>query len=71
MALVTGKYSLKAVIVGDSDVLKMHFSIQIAGVFDRDRVSIDAYIPDHPVDFMIYNKVGRIAICNNSKSIVH
>ena len=64
---------LKAVIVGDSDVLKTIFLIQIAGRYDRDRVGtfLTAHMQDHLMDFMIYNEVGEIAIWNTCKFIAH
>jgi len=62
---------LKAVIVGDADVLKTHFLMQTADCFDRDRLSTYLNVPDRMVDFMICNRVGEIAIWNTSKFIAH
>jgi len=59
--------NLKAVIVGDSDVLKVHFLKQTAGLYERELANTYLYMQDHLVYCELYNKAVDLAIWNTSK----
>ena len=65
---------LKAVIVGDSDVLKAHFLKQTAGsLYEQDLANTVTYLymQHQLVDVELYDKVVDLTIWNTSKFVIH
>ena len=58
---------MKAVIVGDSDVLKTHFLMQTAGLYQRERAGTSFYMQDYLLDLELYDKAVDVAIWNTCK----
>ncbi|XP_065886948.1 rho-related protein racA-like [Dysidea avara] len=58
--------NLKAVIVGDWDVLKVHFLKQTAGLYERDFANTYLYMQDYGLCVELYDKAVNLAIWNTS-----
>ena len=63
--------NLKAVIVGDWDVLKVHFLKQAAGLYERDFANTYLYMQDYGLCVELYDKAVNLAIWNTSKFVMH
>ena len=68
---------MKEIIVGDGDVLKVLFLMQIAGYYGptvrkSDDLSIisPSVMPDHLMDVKFYDKVVNVKIINTGKFVI-
>ena len=57
---------MKAVMVGDVNVLKVHFLLQTDGLYKRDHAnSYSLYMENHQVDLNVYDKVVNVVVWNS------
>ena len=60
----------KMLIVGDSEVLKVHFLLQISGDYKKNSMYIANKFENRVVDVEMYDKMVEVALWDTSESIV-
>ena len=60
----------KMLIVGDNEVLKVHFLLQMSGDYDRNSVYIASKFENRVVDVTVYDKTIEVALWDTSKCMV-
>lgn len=60
----------KMLIVGDNEVLKVHFLMQMSGDYDRSSVYIASKFENRVVDVEVYDKTVEVALWDTSKFVV-
>ena len=57
-------------IVGDNEVLKVHFLLQMSGDYNRNSVYIASKFENRVVDVEVYDKTIEVALWDTSECIV-
>ena len=57
----------KMVIVGDYEVLKVHFLMQVIGKYEKDSVYFPTKFENYVMDVDIYDKLIELALWDTSK----
>ena len=60
----------KMLIVGDNEVLKVHFLLQMSGDYDRNSVYIASKFENRVVDVTVYDKTIEVALWDTSKCMI-
>lgn len=59
----------KMLIVGDNEVLKVHFLLQMSGDYNRNSVYIASKFENRVIDVQVYDKTIEVALWDTSKPI--
>ena len=60
----------KMLIVGDNEVLKVHFLLQMSGDYKRNSVYIASKFENRVIDVDVYDKTVEVALWDTSELIV-
>lgn len=60
----------KMLIIGDNEVLKVHFLLQMSGDYKRNGVYIASKFENRVIDVEVYDKTIEVALWDTSKFVV-